>query len=211
MPRLLDIGLSKIVEKAKEMSDIAEETINIAIKAYLEGKDVKNIIYQKSMSLKNLKDEIKDLAIELIARYQPVATDLRTIEAVLEASYGFSRFSRYALDIADLPSKFGNLSACDHTRIMNALSLVQWMVSKSIEAFENKDIKLAKEVIAKDDEVDKMYNEVLVNSTSIDEIKDIRCIIADILVMRYLERIGDHACQIASAVGYVVEGNYLPT
>jgi len=93
----------------------------------------------------------------------------------------------------------------------SALSIVQWMVSKSIEAFETRNVELAKEVIKKDDEIDELYNESLTNAAQIGKVKDVRCLIADILVIRYLERIGDHACQIASAVEYVVEGKYLPT
>ena len=211
MPRLLDIGLNELVSMTKRMSDAAEEAISIAVNAYLEGKNVRDDVYEKSMKLKELKDDVKDLALELIMRYHPVAIDLRTIESMLDASYGFSRFSRYALDIADLTNKLGNLTECDHTKIRHALSIVQWMVSKSIEAFETKNVELAKEVIKKDDEIDEIYNESLTNAAQMGKVKDIRCVIADILVIRYLERIGDHACQIASAVGYVVEGKYLPT
>lgn len=211
MPRLLDIGLNELVNMTKRMSDTAEEAISMAVNAYLEGKNIRDVVYEKSMELKKLKDDVKDLALELIMRYQPVAIDLRTIESMLDASYGFSRFSRYALDIADLTNKLGNLTECDHTKIKQALSIVQWMVSKSIEAFETKNVELAKEVIRKDDEIDEIYNESLTNAAQIGKAKDIRCVIADILVIRYLERIGDHACQIASAVGYVAEGKYLPT
>jgi phosphate transport system protein len=211
MPRLLDLGLNELVGMTKRMSGTAEETISVAVNAHLEGKNVRDVVYEKSMELKKIKDEVKDLAFELIMKYQPVAIDLRTIECMLDASYGFSRFSRYALDIADLTNKLGDLTECDHTKIRHALSIVQWMVSRSIEAFETRNVELAREVIRKDDEIDEIYNESLINAAQMGKVKDIRCVIADILVIRYLERIGDHACQIASAVGYVVEGKYLQT
>jgi phosphate transport system protein len=211
MPELLDIGLSKLIRLIEQMGSFAEEVISIAVNAYLEGKNVRDDVYEKSMKLKEMKEDIKDLAFELIMRYQPVAADLRTIESILDASYSFLRFGRYALDIAELTNKFGNLSKCDHTQIKYAFNIVHWMVLKSIEAFETKNAELAKEVIKKDDEIDEIYNESLAEVAELKRVKEIKCLIGNLLVIRYLERIGDHACQIASAVGYITEGKYLPT
>ena len=63
-------------------------------------------IFESSAKLRFLQDEVSELTIELIARFQPVATDLRYIKSCMEISYGFSRFGRYAYDIIDCTGNF---------------------------------------------------------------------------------------------------------
>ena len=73
----------------------------------------KKHIFEQSEKLKMLQDEVTDLAVELIARYQPVATDLRFIKSCMEIAYGYSRFGRYSYDIVDVLETLGPLSGCD--------------------------------------------------------------------------------------------------
>src|SRR6266849_7839203 len=102
------------------MAKLSERSVLTAIESYEKGTSVKKEIFDWSEQLRLLQDEVADLAIELIARYQPVATDLRFIRSCMEIAYGFSRFGRYAHDISDVFGIFGDLSACDKTPIQEA-------------------------------------------------------------------------------------------
>ena len=96
-------------------------------------------------------------SFEVIARYQPVASDLRYIEACLDISYGFSRFGRYAYDISEVMDMFGDLSGCDHSIVEIAAKTTKEMIRMSIDAFANKDVELAKNIEKLDDFVDEKY------------------------------------------------------
>src|SRR3989442_3859902 len=84
-----------------------------------------------------------ELAFELIARCQPVASDLRFIKSCMEVAYGFSRFGRYAHDISDVIGIFGDLSNCDRQIIQEAGSQAKDMIRVSIKAFTERDVELA--------------------------------------------------------------------
>ena len=75
-----------------------------------------------------IQDETADLAIELIARYQPVATDLRFIRSCMEIAYGFSRFGRYAYDIVEVLETIGPIPDCDKTAVLGIARPVREMI-----------------------------------------------------------------------------------
>jgi phosphate transport system protein len=149
-----------------------------------------------------LASEVEELAVELLARYQPVATDLRFIKSCLEIAYGFSRFGRYAYDIAQVLEVYGDLSECDKSVVQDLSGTVTRMIQTSIQSFKTRDEKLARSLRNDDDHVDKVYldyNRELSKAPSI----PIRCAVASLLVLRYLERIADHACYIGDSVIYI--------
>jgi phosphate transport system protein len=80
-----------------------------------------------------------DLAIELIARYQPVATDLRFIRSCMEIAYGFSRFGRYAYDIVDVLETIGPLPNCDKTAVLGMAHTVREMIVLSVQSLDLHD------------------------------------------------------------------------
>src|SRR6201987_5377550 len=110
MTQLMDIGLDRLRNMVLDMAELSQNTVSTAIDSYVQGRDLRDRIYGWSEELRMLQDEVSELAVEIIARYQPVATDLRFIKSCMEVSYGFSRFGRYAHDISDVVSIFGDLS-----------------------------------------------------------------------------------------------------
>ena len=92
-----------------DMAKLSENSVFAAIESYKSGTAIKKHIFDRSEKLRILQDEVSDLAIELIARYQPVATDLRFIKSCMEISYGFSRFGRYAYDIVEVLETIGSI------------------------------------------------------------------------------------------------------
>ncbi len=200
--RLMDIGLEKLTDTLIQMSNISVKAIELAAEAFIKGIDVSKKVYELTLQLKELHEIVTDIATELIARYQPVAFDLRYIKSCYEISYGFYRFGRYAYDIADIIREFGNISYCEMSEVQYTIELVKELVHESIESFKQKDSEKAKRVIDLDDKVDLQYRNYLrkaIKNATTDKI----CDLAVLLLMRYLERIGDHATYIAETVLYI--------
>jgi len=101
-----------------EDGKLSEKSVLTSIEAYDNGVNHKRQIFDWSEKLRSLKEEIANLAIESIARFQPVAGDLRFIRSCMELAYGFSRFGRYAYDIVDVLETIGPISACDKTAVL---------------------------------------------------------------------------------------------
>jgi phosphate transport system protein len=98
-----------------DMAKLSEQSVFTSIEAYDNGKNHKRQIFDWSEKLRSLQEETGDLVIESIARFQPVATDLRFLRSCMELAYGFSRFGRYAYDIVDVLETIGPIPACDKT------------------------------------------------------------------------------------------------
>jgi phosphate transport system protein len=201
----MDMGLGKLTDVILHMAEVSENSVNTAINSYVTGKNQVNDILLWSNELGKNYYEVKDLAVELIARYQPVATDLRFIESSLEISYGFFRFGRYALDIAQVLDIFGDLSQCDSTLVQATAKITKEMIHKSIEAYATKDVELAKSIPDMDDYVDEHYRSNLMNIVKNPK-QDLKCSLATTLILRYLERIADHSAYIGESVAYIITG-----
>jgi phosphate transport system protein len=92
-----------------DMAKLSERSVFASIESYERGNStIKKQIFEWSENLRLMQDEVSDLSIELIARYQPVATDLRFIRSCMEIAYDFSRFGRYSYDIVDVLETMGS-------------------------------------------------------------------------------------------------------
>ncbi len=209
MARLMDVGLEQLKNMALDMAKLSENTVVTAIDAYSEGKDLSEQIYRWSEELRMLQDEVSELAIELIARYQPVASDLRFIKSCMEIAYGLSRFGRYAYDISQVLGIFGDLSMCDKTIIDEVGINATKMIKLSVKAFAERDVVLAKKLREMDEVVDKIYAD-FVKKAAQNSKANIKCSLSATLILRYLERIADHATYIGDSVLYIVTGERAP-
>ncbi len=203
MPRLMDMGLDQLNSMLLEMATLSQSAVAASIEAYSQGgkgADVRKMAER----LQSLHRQVSDLAMEVIARYQPVATDLRFIKACLEISYGFFRYGRYALDIAQVLEMFGDLGKCDRTAVVETARVTQDMIRMSADAFARRDVNLARQIPVMDDTVDEHYRnnlrEVMASKGNL------RCSLSATLILRYLERIADHATYIGESVDYIVTG-----
>lgn len=204
MRRLLDVGINRLSNLLHDMSRVSQECVTMAIDAYLRDRGVVQEVYAKANQLAILKEEVNDLAIELMIRYQPVAADLRFVSSCMEVAYDLVRFGRYAYDIAQIREQFGDLGNCDKSMIAEMSSIVSKMLEDSISAFNKKDKDLAERLIRMDDTVDTAYRSNL--KRIVNNNMDLRCALSSVLVMRYLERIADHAVYIGELVRYMVSG-----
>lgn len=207
--RLMQMGLERLTKMVLEMATLSEGTVNKAVEAYLNGTNVRDEVFARSEQLELLQDDVSDLATEMIARYQPVASDLRFITSAMEVGYGYSRLGRYAYDITDVLSLFQDLSNCDKSQVQLAGKTVSEMIRISINTFAERDIIHAGQLKAMDNVVDDLYRGYLRNLTKGGQ-EEMKCYISGTLVLRYLERIADHAEDVGEAVVYTVTGKRVP-
>ena len=201
----MDIGLEKLRNMVLDMAELSQNTVSTAIDSYSQGRDLRDRIYGWSEELRILQDEVSELAVELIARYQPVASDLRFIKSCMEVAYGFSRFGRYAHDISDVIGIFGDLSVCDRQPVQAASAQAKEMIRVSIMAFTERDVQLAAKLKKMDDVVDNIYLD-FVRKSAHEQEGNVKCVVSGTLILRYLERIADHATYVGETVPYIVSG-----
>ena len=215
MTRLLDLGIERTRDIIGEMSKISEICVSTVLESYAKGDVKKREMFEWAEKLRTLQEEVSDLAFELIARYQPVATDLRYIRSCLEVSYVLSRFGGYGYEIVEVLDMMGSIAECDKTVVSEAAKVTSEMISLSVSALDFKDKQASDKLYEMDDVVDHIYREYLreivtAKKESQNIYADPRCVIATLHVLRYLERIADHACYIADSVSYIVTGKTNP-
>ena len=199
-----------------DMAKLSEMCVISAMESYEKGIVEKTQIFEWSEKLKIFQLEVSDLATELIMRYQPVATDLRYIRSCMEIAYGFSRFGRYAYDIVELLETIGSFHKCDKSLVLETSNVASEMIRLSINALQTKEKNTVSKLYKMDDSVDALYTNYLkdlitLKTDSNDHpLQDPRCAISALLIMRYLERIADHACYIGDSVYFIATGESSP-
>ena len=208
MQRLLDKGLEQLTTMVFKMGEVAEKALSISIGGYVRDRDTSNDVHELSDILGTMTVEVEEKAFGLIAKYQPVASDLRIINSYMKTAYDFERFGRYVWDISYISKRFKGLGNCeewipDYIGEMGEKILL--MVRISINALKSLDMELAKTVTKTEQEVDEMYfkylGKLVEKAGATNE-----CTVSSVLVVRYLERIADHATYITEAVVYIATG-----
>ncbi len=131
----------------------------MALKEEAKAEEIREL----ASRLHRLHDEVSDLVMEAVARYSPVATDLRFLKSALFISYDLYRIARYAFDVASVSEKLGG--GCWSKRVDAVGGVVKEMVAKAVDMFLSRDISALEEVERLDDEVvDKSYEEALLDA-----------------------------------------------
>ena len=206
----LELELKRLEEKLLEMATIVEESIAMAIKGLKERKEelAKEVLKREEI-VNQLDIEIDEYCLKLLALKQPMAIDLRFITSAMKIVSDLERIGDQAVNIAQRTLellKFPLLKPL--IDIPRMAKLAQEMVRDSINAFVNRDEKLARNVCERDDEVDNLNDQIfrelltymMQDPTTIKRAVDL------ILVGRHLERIADHATNIAEDVIYWIKG-----
>jgi phosphate transport system protein len=205
LKRPIDYGLEKLNGMINDMIDLAGKTLEISIESILTRTDNVEEVRKLSDQLIFMMDEASELAVQLIARFQPVASDLREIKSAIQISYDFSRIGRYAANIAEIARMIPE-EGCDFTSVRELSRIVLEMVKEAGKAYLNKDLKKADELRSMDDQVDKLYAESMKHLIQMGGKINTACLLSIALILRYLERIADHACYIADATSYMITG-----
>lgn len=191
-----------------EMGDMVIESISLAIDSYLEGVNTKSKVLELSDAIRNKYFEVEDLTFDMLLKYQPVADDFRLIRSSTEISYAFSRFGRYAYDITLVRDLFGDVSECTNASLVQSSNLIKQLIKQAVMSFAELDIRKAAQIRQDERIIDRIYKDRL---PKLIESKNTRCALAEALLLRYLERIGDHAVFMSDAINYIVTGKHRPS
>jgi phosphate transport system protein len=208
MARLIDPSLQKLSFIMAEMGDMVIESITLAIDSYLDGLNTKAKVLELSDAIRTKYFEVEDLTFDMLLKYQPVADDFRFIRSSTEISYAFSRFGRYAYDITLVRHLFGDISECKNASLIESSKLVKSLIKKAVMSFAELDVRKAAKIREDERFIDKIYKERL---PKLIESQNTRCALAEALLLRYLERIGDHAVFMSDAINYIVTGKHRPS
>lgn len=206
MTRLLDVGLEQLTVMVYRSGEVAESAIAVSIRGFMNGKDASEAVHELSDVLGSMTVDIENKAFELIAKYQPVASDLRIINSYMKIAYDFERYGRYAWDISFTQQKLAKIDKCAGSSdlIQKLIERVSEMVSKSVAALKHHDAELAKSLAETEKEVDDLYFAYL-NQLSKARSQS-KCVMCNLLVSRYLERIADHTTYVGEAIVYIATG-----
>ena len=197
------------------MGEVVKQTIKNAVTA-LKTKDMAlaRSVMDGDDVIDRMQVEIEDRCIALIARQQPVATDLRILGTGLKITTDLERIGDHAFDIAKIAVEIGAEPLIKPlVDIPRMAELAQAMLQDCLQAYLNLDVQLAEKVIRDDDKVDQLYLQVyrdLLNYM-IDDPTTINQATQLLFVARYLERIADHSTNVAEWVIYLVTGERLRT
>jgi phosphate transport system protein len=211
MERHIDEELKVLHQEILRMGVLAQEAIYKSIEA-LKNRDKQQA--QEVVSSDNKIDELElavdEHCIDLIARYQPMAKDLRFITTGMKLNAELERIADLAVDIAqraqDIADKPLLKPLVDIPRLSD---IAQRMVREAIDAFINRDVGLAKKVVISDTQADNLRNLVqkeLLEDYLLRDAKSADRAVPLLLIARHLERICDHATNIAEDVVYMVQG-----
>lgn len=193
------------------MGALCEDAISASVKGLLDDNDE---LCQKAVSTEeeiNRKErDIESICMKLLLEQQPVARDLRVISSALKMISDMERIGDQAYDIAEIAKFIKNSNVKSRVHIKEMAAAAIKMVTDSVDSFVKKDIELARAVMDYDDKVDNLFNcikDELVQLISEDRANGEFCI--DLLMIaKYLERIGDHAVNIAEWVEYSITGTH---
>ena len=206
-----DAQLAILNNELINMGSMCETAINKAVLALKEhNREVAQEIYASDSLVDKKEREIESLCLSLILHQQPIARDLRNISAALKMITDMERIADQAADIAEITLTLDFEHANDFTIIDAMCNVATEMVKRSIDAYVKHDENIAEEVYNMDDEVDdyfiKVKDKLLARIKAHDESDETALDL--LMIAKYLERIGDHACNIAGWVKFAITGKH---
>jgi phosphate transport system protein len=208
----LDKSLSDLQQELLQMGSMVEDSIHLAVES-LAKQDL--ALAQKIIdgddAIDDLSLKIEEDCIRLIALQQPIARDLRIITSVLKTVTDLERIADHGTNIAEIVQRIGTGPLIKPLEKMPQMAdFVESMVRDSLKAFVDRDVDFAKKTCLRDDEVDKVYEELLNELTGFilagAEAGSVEQAMNLLFAARYLERVGDHATNIGERVIYLVTG-----
>lgn len=207
-----DKQLLQLNNQLIEMGTLIEQAIEQSVTALVtQDVDKARRIMEQDAEINHLEKGIENLCLKLLLQQQPVASDLRQISAALKMITDMERIGDHAVDISELAIIMADhpyIKKLEHIEQMAKETMI--MLIRSLEAYVNKNLEQARQVIAHDDIVDDLFVKV--------KMELIRLIHEDpnngeqasdlLMVAKYFERIGDHATNIAEWVIFSITGKH---
>ncbi|MBD3214738.1 MAG: phosphate signaling complex protein PhoU [Candidatus Lokiarchaeota archaeon] len=213
MAREMRKEIVELKGKVLDMAELATGMLDDAIDALTNNNlELAKSVEDKKHKLRDYDDEIEAGALKTLGLFQPMAIDLRRLGAILKIITYLYRIGRYGKDIAGVVEELqGKYPISEMLGIKHMWEHVEPMIRDAIDAFDKSEIEKLSDFVERDDEVDKMRWSIFRESVSymIEDPKNINISAHIIMIARYLERCGDHACKIAEKVHYMVTGKHI--
>ena len=212
MKKLLSVILTIcLVIAVVPMGALCEEAIASAVKLLTENSpEIKENAIQTDKQIDRKEKEIETLCMRLLLQQQPVASDLRVISSALKMISDMERIGDQASDIAEMAEYTAVDAVQSKVHIIDMAAATIKMVTESVDSFVKKDINAARAVIKHDSIVDGLFDKV--KGELIDAVQqrsaNAETLIDMLMIAKYLERIGDHAENIAEWVIYSITGEH---
>lgn len=204
--------LNTLNQQMVQMGSMVEQSIEMAVSALVtkDSEKAHNVI-EYAADVSNQERQIEGMCMKLLLCQQPVASDLRMISSALKMITDMERIAVQSAEISELTIRMEEtpyIKKLEHVQQMAKETIL--MVVKSIDAFVDKDLELAQEVISMDDVVDDLFIKIkqelieLINqdASNGEQATDL------LMIGKYFERIGDHAVNIAQWVTFSITGEH---
>lgn len=211
MERHFDEELNHLKERLLRMGAIAEEMIQKAVRALFERNEkLTQEVFELEKTVNQMHVEIDDRCLKLIALHQPMATDLRFIAATMKINSDLERIADQAVNAGQTCyyHLFKETPVPQVSLIRRMAEISQKMLRDALDAFAKRDVELAKAVFPQDEEEDTLKSQAITSLIELlkKEPTHSTQFVELILLSKNMERIGDHATNIAEDVIFMVQG-----
>ena len=194
-----------------EMGGKVEHQLSNALEALLRRDSGEaELIVSRDTEVNEMEMAIDDECASILARRQPTASDLRLVVAIIKVNTDLERIGDEAAKVAKQAVRMSEdgASPSNLVEVRHIGSRVGTMLRNALDAFARLDVEMAVSVVKGDTEVDKEYGSAMRSLVTfmMEDPRDIGAILNEMWALRSLERIGDHACNIAEHVVYLVRG-----
>ena len=198
-------NLNNSIINMGKMIEVAIESYVIALMG--RDKDAAKEVAGNDDAIDSMERDIEAQCMKLLLQQQPMATDLRLITAALKMITDMERIGDHAVDVADLVLQIPDFAYNKMNELTQMSSEIITMLHNAVQSYIEKDYNKAKNVIAYDDVIDNLYHTI--KKDLVEKIKKTdegEQILDYLLIAKYFERIGDHACNIAEWVVFALTG-----
>jgi phosphate transport system protein len=211
--KAFDEDITELRGLIAEMGGLAEVSLSEAMEALVKGNtDLVQGVIARDKRIDALEAEVDKLAVRVIALRAPMAVDLREVIAALKIAGVIERIGDYSKNIAKASAKIEGRKKFEPLTLLPAMAdIARGMVHDVLTAYAARDAALAAEVVVRDDKVDAFYDSIFRNLVShmMENPATISSAAQLLFVARNIERIGDHATNVAEMVYYAATGDYL--
>lgn len=213
MERQFDLQIEKLKKKILKMCSLVDEQVEFAIKAIdEEDEELAKLVIERDNKVDKYDVKIDKICQKIIALNQPVAMDLRLIMSALTINTNLERIGDIAVNLSENLLLLKKKPAfIDRSHFAEMAKLVKEMIRNAIDSFIQNDPKLAQKVIQTDqilDNFNKENHQILIDVMK-ENADSIEAAVALLVISRQIERLGDHATNIAEDVYFIVEAQMI--
>ncbi|HNS15422.1 MAG TPA: phosphate signaling complex protein PhoU [Syntrophorhabdaceae bacterium] len=211
--KAFDLELKELKEKLLYEGGLVEKAIQNAIRSLLErDSDRAKSVIDNDDIVNSIEIEVDELCLKLLALRQPAARDLRFITTAIKINYDLERIGDMAVNICERVQELNQEPQLKpYIDLPKMAEIVQLMVKESLDAFVREDVQLALKVTRDDEQVDQLLDQIFreLLTYMMQDMRTISRATRLLFISKYLERMADHAVNIAELVIFMVEGKII--